>query len=285
MPENPLVAQQQPPLLAPLIGGIIQYPMMSLKTADGVAPGPAAASLPSVGTPSVGLPSVSRYRTLEEGVYDDLRAAIVSGQLPPGSRIIVDAVARDAGISRLPVIHALKRLQSEGFVQIHPHKDVLVAQYTPEEVAELYDILSALEALTVRGAARRITDAQLAHLRRLHERLARAQAEGRTDAAAALDKEFHFAVWDCSGLEHTIPMVQTLWDRYQVYRERLYARSGFPSESIDEHAALLDALAAHDFGKAMFLCRQHRRRARRRVLAAMSTATEAGEQPEREGSA
>ena len=218
----------------------------------------------------IGLPSVRRYRTLEEGVYDDLRAAIVSGQLPPGGRIVVDTVARDAGISRLPVIHALKRLQSEGFVNINPHKDVLVAQYTPQEVSELYDILAAVEALTVRGAARRATPVQLATLRVLHERLARAQAEGQTAEAAALDKLFHFAVWDCSGLAHTIPIVQTLWDRYQVYRERLYARSGFPPESIEEHAALLDALAARDFGTAMFLCRQHRRRARRRALAAMT---------------
>ena len=242
---------------------------MTLVTTSVSAPAPDAPDAP----PAVGLPSVRRHRTLEEAVYDDVRAAIVSGRLAPGSRIVVDALARDAGISRLPVIHALKRLQSEGFVLIHPHKDVLVAQYTPQEVSELYDILAAVEALAVRGAARRITDAQLAHLRRLHERLARAQAEGRTDDAAALDKEFHFAVWDCSGLAHTIPIVRTLWDRYQVYRERLYARAGFPPDSIQEHAALLDALAAHDFNQAMFLCRQHRRRARRRVLAAMSTTT------------
>ncbi|MGH2350079.1 MAG: GntR family transcriptional regulator [Chloroflexota bacterium] len=220
---------------------------------------------------AVSLPSVRRYRTLEEAVYHDLREAMVTGRLAPGSRIVVDAVAREAGISRLPVIHALKRLQSEGFVHINPHKDVVVARYEPEEVAELYDILSAVEALCVRAAAQRVTGEALATLRELNRQLAQAQGEGQTTAAAALDKEFHFTLWDGSSLAHTTAILRNLWDRYQVYRERLYGRSGYPRDSLAEHAALLDALAAHDAQRAVLLIGRHRDMARQRVLAALSS--------------
>src|SRR4051794_10946077 len=77
---------------------------------------------------------LSERPTLEEGAYQGMRRAITDGILLPGDRISVNAMAAQLGVSRLPVIHALRRLASEGFVEIHPHKNVTVSKPTPKEL-------------------------------------------------------------------------------------------------------------------------------------------------------
>ena len=77
-----------------------------------------------------------RRDTLEELAYRHIRQALVAGRLAPGERIVASAVAQAAGISRIPVMQALRRLESEGFVRINPHKDVVVAGLSPEEFRE-----------------------------------------------------------------------------------------------------------------------------------------------------
>src|SRR5918992_1955244 len=63
-----------------------------------------------------------RHRTLEEQAYEHIRTALVEGRLAPGQRIVASAVARAAGTSRIPVLQALRRLETEGVVRIHPHR-------------------------------------------------------------------------------------------------------------------------------------------------------------------
>jgi DNA-binding GntR family transcriptional regulator len=79
-------------------------------------------------SPAPALPSVKTHRTLEELAYQDIRRAIAEGRFAPGQRIIVHSMAAASGVSRIPVLQALRRLQTEGFVRITPHKDVVVSK-------------------------------------------------------------------------------------------------------------------------------------------------------------
>ena len=109
---------------------------------------------------------IARRETLEDLAYRHLRQALVDGRLAPGERIVASAVAQSAGVSRIPVMQALRRLESEGFVRINPHKDVVVAGLSPDEFRERFLLMAALEALCLREAAGRITPALIARLDR-----------------------------------------------------------------------------------------------------------------------
>src|SRR5262245_15738331 len=98
------------------------------------------------------LPSLARHQTLEELAYQDIRRAIVEARIKPGERIVANAVAAAAGISRIPVMQALRRLESEGFVRITPHKDVVVSSLSPEDFRERFLLMAALETLCLREA-------------------------------------------------------------------------------------------------------------------------------------
>ena len=91
-----------------------------------------------------------RHQTLERLAYEHIRRAIVEGRLAPGERIVAQAVAAEAGISRIPVMQALRRLESEGFVCINPHRDVVVAALSPEEFRERFLLMATLMVEVVR---------------------------------------------------------------------------------------------------------------------------------------
>src|SRR5437867_2538845 len=95
-------------------------------------------------------PSLAQHQTLEESAYQDLRRAIVEGRFAPGERIVAATVAAAAGISRIPVMQALRRLEADGFVRITPHKDVVVLGWARGEIRERFLLMAALEVLCLR---------------------------------------------------------------------------------------------------------------------------------------
>jgi DNA-binding GntR family transcriptional regulator len=212
------------------------------------------------------LPSVKKHRTLEELAYLDIRQAIAEGRFAPGERIVVSSLAAASGVSRIPVMQALRRLETEGFVRITPHKDVVVADPSPEEFRERFLLMATLEALCLREAAGKITPTLVKQCRALQAELVAARKAKDAARAAMLDGEFHLLMYRTAGLPQTLQILQNLFDRGEYYRLIMHARrSGFAKESLDEHEAILKALEANDLPQAAKAIEYHRLRAMRRL--------------------
>jgi DNA-binding GntR family transcriptional regulator len=207
-----------------------------------------------------------QHRTLEELAYEHIRTALVAGKLAPGQRIVAAAVARAAGISRIPVLQALRRLESEGFVRINPHRDVVVSGLSPEEFRERFLLMAALEALCLREAAGKIAPLTLQRLRSVHGEIVAARRAGDTARAVNADGRFHRMLWELSGLRQVTQVLQNAWDRGEYYRVIMHARrGGFAAESLAEHEDILRALEAGDTARAARGVERHRLRAMQRL--------------------
>jgi DNA-binding GntR family transcriptional regulator len=207
-----------------------------------------------------------RHRTLEAQAYEHIRTALVEGRLAPGQRIVASAVARAAGTSRIPVLQALRRLESEGFVRINPHRDVVVSGLSPEEFRERFLMMAVLEALCVREAEGKIAPVTLQRLRDVNAEIVAARRAGDTGRAVAADGRFHRMLWELSGLRQVVQVLQNVWDRGEYYRVIMHARrGGFAGESLTEHQEILSALEAGDMTRAARAVERHRLRAMDRL--------------------
>lgn len=207
-----------------------------------------------------------RHQTLEGLAYEHIRRAIVEGQLAPGQRIVAQVVAAGAGISRIPVMQALRRLESEGFVRINPHRDVVVAALSPEEFRERFLLMATLEALCIRESKGKFSPALFRRLRRLGQEITAARAQSDTARAVAADGEFHRLLWEVSGLRQTVQILRNVWDRGEYYRYVMHARrGGFAAESLAEHDDILDALEAGEIDRAARAVETHRLQAMDRL--------------------
>ena len=207
-----------------------------------------------------------RHRTLEEQAYEHIRTALIQGRLAPGQKIVAAAVAREAGTSRIPVLQALRRLESEGFVRINPHRDVVVSGLSEAEFRERFLMMSVLEGLCVREAEGKIAPVTLQRLRDVHAEIVAARRANDTARAVAADGRFHRMLWDLSGLRQVVQVLQNVWDRGEYYRVIMHARrGGFAAESIAEHDEILRALEAGDTARAARAVERHRLRAMDRL--------------------
>jgi DNA-binding GntR family transcriptional regulator len=201
--------------------------------------------------------------TLEEGAYKELRRVITDGILRPGDRVSINAIAQRLGVSRLPVIHALRRLASEGFVQIRPHRNAIVTNPSQKEIRVRVLMMVALEEIAVREAWP-LSPAAIEHMAELHTRsIAQTTA---VDAAEDWDWRFHEVVWEASGVDQLRGTIQTLWDLGAYYRALVNRRHGVAESRALEHAAILRSFQAAKPDEAVESIRLHRLKALDRLL-------------------
>lgn len=101
------------------------------------------------------------YRSKKEYVYESLRGEILSGLRKPGSRLIIDDLAGELGVSHIPVREALQQLEADGYVVIQPYIGAKVAEIHVDSIHEIFALLEAMEVISGCAACERMTDEDL----------------------------------------------------------------------------------------------------------------------------
>src|SRR5688572_8424474 len=140
------------------------------------------------------------YLTHADWAFQQLKDAILSGVLLPGTKISEPELARRFGISRGPLREAIRRLQERRLVTRLPRLGARVTSLSAEALSEIFMVREALEAMAAREAAKRITEDEIHHLRSLLE-VHEAQFDlpgGECLPHAPDDEDLHFCIVRCS---------------------------------------------------------------------------------------
>ncbi|KAB8195686.1 FCD domain-containing protein [Nonomuraea phyllanthi] len=210
------------------------------------------------------------HRTLRDEVTNELRRRILSGELPPGERLVEDRLAASLGVSRNPVRESIRVLATEGFVEVVPRLGATVSRLSAEEGEELFDVRMAVEGLAARLAARKRTAASAARLRQVLDHARQAVDEGRLEEVADLNTAFHLAVVEAAGNSYLSLMMKPMLLRAQWVFSRTAAARG--PHSWSEHVSLCEAIAAGDEDEAQARAVAHVAAARRSFLTAVRRA-------------
>lgn len=214
------------------------------------------------------LDSKVRAQSLVDVVAERIEAAIISGQLEPGSKLSEQGLAVSLGVSRGPLREAIRRLEGRKLLERTPNIGVRVAALSLKDLSEILQVREALECLACSLAARNMPDAEIAQLRALldtHEQQKSVQENaGYYQETENLD--FHFRIVNGSGNERLAHMLAgDLHYMLRVYRYKSGAKPGRAAEVLQEHRAIVAALEARDPLAAEHAMREHLRHARRHV--------------------
>ena len=204
---------------------------------------------------------------LIDQVYQRVLEAIAVGLLPPGQRIRQGELAERLGISRQPVSHALYLLKRQGLVQESGRKGLEVAPVNPVRLRQLYEIRGALDGLAAQLAAGRARhdDAGCAVLQ--HALAAGQAVEADTEVAvlAALDVDFHQALYRLSGNPVLEEMVRPHWPHLRRSMATVLTALDYRARAWAEHADIVARVAAGDGKGAEQAARDHALGAGRRT--------------------
>jgi DNA-binding GntR family transcriptional regulator len=184
-----------------------------------------------------------RQPTKKDGIVEELRSMIASGEIARGARIRQSELAERFASSVTPVREALQQLQAEGVVVGEPHRGLRVAEADLDAIRGAYVVRRLVEPYAAQRASLRITRRELDALDALIERMAQAHATGDGAAASDANRAFHFGIYARCGLPALTRRIEDLWLAYpwdilHVLRD--------PAGLIVEHRAMAAAVRDAD---------------------------------------
>ena len=188
------------------------------------------------------------HPSLRERVYQALREALVSGELPPGQRLHDQELAAQLGVSRTPVREALQRLEDEGLVETSPRALTRVSPLDARAAREAFPVVAALHSLAARSGAPRLTPAELEEMRAANTAFAAAIAAADPSdpdtiaRAIAADDRFHGVLLSAADNEELMRALERLMPKV---RRLEYAQFGSLAgrRSVQQHEAIIAACA------------------------------------------
>jgi DNA-binding GntR family transcriptional regulator len=200
--------------------------------------------------------------TAAQRAYAALRVRILEGALPPGAMILEGELAAALGVSRTPVRQALIRLADEGLIELRPRHGMRVRPISADEMREIYDVLTALEAAAARLCAEQgVPPAGLDGLDQAVAAMDAALAAGDLRGWAEADAAFHRRLVAASGNRRLAATVSGFSDLAHRARMATLRLRPVPSASNQDHRAVVAAIRARDPGRAEAIHRAHRQQA------------------------
>jgi DNA-binding GntR family transcriptional regulator len=202
------------------------------------------------------------HENLDDKIHARLRSLIVERRLLPGQRILQDQLAREMGVSRTPLVNALKRLAQERLVQWLPRRGIYVRRFTKREMARLFQVREALEGLSARLAAPRVSREEVDRLARMFRGLDATETPAAVRRYIERDRHFHWRLVEIAGNEQLAAAMESVNMMFFAYQDGLVRP---PAEAIPEHLAILEALRRRDPDASEAAMRLHLRRSAERL--------------------
>jgi DNA-binding GntR family transcriptional regulator len=176
--------------------------------------------------------------------YEQLKQAIITGELSPGQDLVEATLADWCGVSRTPIREALTRLEHEGMA-VRLDRGLVVQSRSPAEILDIYEVRIVLERSAARMAAERRTSHDIHALRLINQRM-KAIKDPRPADMVSINAAFHPAIWQASHNACLIDLLQRLTLHLGRYPVSTLGYPGRWEAATSEHECLVDAIEKRD---------------------------------------
>lgn len=190
--------------------------------------------------------------TLPMQVLNKLMDWIMDGKLKMGEKLNTEELARQLGVSRMPIREALKSLEKMGLAESIPYVGVKLVSLDQEDVLQIYLMRQLLEPLAAGEACKKITEEQIHELEEIHKEYVPIVEADEIDAKKLYlqNRKFHFAIYSISEMDRVCAMIESLWDTLSffklIYGRDVIKNTNGAKNMIAEHQGYIDALKDRD---------------------------------------
>ncbi len=201
------------------------------------------------------------HENLDHQVYLIVKRMITDRTLVPGEKIRQEQLARTLGISRTPLVNALKFLEKEKLVEARPRRGFFVRAFTRQEAISIFELREVLEGLAARRAAAALTDSRRKKLCRFFSRFSDTEVIADRRQYADEDRRFHLYVSEIGSRE----FLKSILESFNIisFSYQLVSADGLvrkPEETLGEHKDIIEAICSGDADAAEGKMRRHFRR-------------------------
>jgi len=189
---------------------------------------------------------MNQIMPLREEVFHTLRQAILKGEMKPGYRLREISLSNELGVSRTPVLDAIRMLEQEGLVVMEANKGAYVAEISKQELNDVLELRRSLEALAIEKASERISEKELKMLDQAAEEFARLAASDRLMELAEADVRFHDVIYRATHNRRLVQLLNNLRELMYRFRMEYLKDQASRTRLAQEHEAIRQALHNKD---------------------------------------
>jgi len=212
------------------------------------------------------LVKIGERKSLGQHVFENLKNAIIKGEILPGSRLIESRLAETLGISRTPVREAIHKLEREGYLRKLPQGGFSLLGLSRDEVEETFGIRGALESYAARLAAEKHQASDLEPLEQKIRIYQKHLDRKDLDALTDINTEFHDLLYALSKSPKLIKMINNLQDQIYRFRQLILKNEKMAIMSNSDHKDMLTLIRQRDAEGVEHLVREHLARGQKAVL-------------------
>jgi DNA-binding GntR family transcriptional regulator len=212
------------------------------------------------------LGKIGERKSLGQHVFENLKNAIIKGDMPPGGRLIESRLAETLGISRTPVREAIHKLEREGYLRKLPRGGFSVLGLSRDDVEETFGIRRVLESYAARLAAEKHKKSDLKPLEKKIELFQKHLDSKDLEALPDINTEFHDLLYALSRSPKLISMINNLRDQIYRFRQLILKDEKYARMSNEDHKDMLEKIRQRDTRGVERLVREHLVRGLKAVL-------------------
>ena len=198
------------------------------------------------------------YRSKVDVIYDHLLEKIGRRKYKQGSKLVISQIAREVGTSEIPVREALRRLESEGYVEIRVNQGAYVTERINEKVLSVFQIRGVLEGFATRIAIDYMDQEAYNDLDILNRRLEQCIQQGTHDLFGQYNMQFHQRIYEQIPQAELRDIINDLWKRSSITRSVFAVAPEATQEILDQHYAMIEMMKNKQYEEVERLVRIHK---------------------------
>ena len=190
-------------------------------------------------------------------IFNRIRDDILSGNYAPGEELKEATLGKQLGVSRTPVREAMRKLELEGLVVMIPRRGAQVANITEKDLNDVLEVRMALENLSIENACKKMTEEQLAELKKAAKVFEATMEEGNLVKLAEADVAFHEVIYQSSDNCRLNQVLNNLREQIYRYRVEYLKEEETRKLLVKEHDEIYEAIRNRDVKTAQEISYQH----------------------------
>lgn len=199
---------------------------------------------------------MKRYKTKVDVIYEILMEDIANGKYKPGERLVISQISKNNDVSDIPVREAVRRLESEGYVQMNANHGPVVGQFSGERLKEIFQIKAVLEGYASRLACDVLTGEDFVQLREYNRLFLEAGTDKK--ACSELNMKFHMRIYQNLRERELVNMIEELWKKYSITKRVFSMVSERVNDSYKEHEHILELMEQKEYDQVEKAVRTHK---------------------------
>jgi len=200
-----------------------------------------------------------KFEPIVNIIAEKIKKEIVYGKIKHGSKLSTRKISEELNVSRTPVREAIRRLESEGLIELLPRRGFVVKEYSLDEIKEIYQVRKILESEAIRCACENISIKELKIIedisRKLNQELKNQPSE--IFKIQEINKKFHFSIYSICGNKTLCNIIENLWYKSFGLLITIFSAPHRRNEIPIEHQAIIDALKTRKPEEAVKALQEH----------------------------